>query len=268
MKVAASEWGLSRRFYLPNEDAAVVRGALGLCPRAPERPLFVGGSGLLLLDASSELEGARPTYVDIAPFQVAYFRQVLAALEEAAEPADLRRWYVDRVHPELAAHYARRGQTYRPEQALAALHDLFHIRLFFEAEALARARVVGRATAIRESEVAGYLRAPGEPHDFIYLGNAPDYLGAPDLDGLFAACRRHGAPVYLLETSACLDPGALRAAWARAGYHLHPGSAELDLRNRGLGSRTLERSWNRPGQVEFLVMGDGPAARAPGGDPR
>jgi hypothetical protein len=41
----------------------------------------------------------------------------------------------------------------------------------------------------------------------------------------------------------------------RVGYTVHPGSADLSSRNRGLGSRTLDRPWNRMGEIVVLIPG-------------
>ena len=108
-------------------------------------------------------------------------------------------------------------------------------------------------TGIVRDDIVSYLERPGTVHDFIYLGNVPDYLPESALKRLFAACRALRAPIYLLATSACPDTEGLRRCWESAGYAPHPASDRLDGENRGLGSTRLDKSWNRPGTVRLLV---------------
>ncbi len=248
------DWGIGSRFYLPNEDAAVVRAALGRLRRRPRRPVFVGGSGMALLEAARSLPRLESAvYVDVAAFQFEYFRLLLRAVECSQDPGELRSWFARTVYPELRCHQSGRGRFYDLDQILAAMQHLFGLDFFFDATAFDQARaILGRVVAVR-SGIGAYLAAAPVNHDFIYLSNVPDYLVPDDLAALFAACRRHQAAVYLLATSACPDRAVLARAWQTAGYSPHEASARLDFANRGLGSPRLERSWNRPGTIHLLL---------------
>ena len=80
------DWRKETRFYVPNEDAdaarlalACLRGGLG---RAPRRPVFVTGSGMLALDLLPELdEGCEAQCIDLSPFQQAWMARVMVAVE-------------------------------------------------------------------------------------------------------------------------------------------------------------------------------------------
>jgi len=250
----APDWGAGSRFYLPNEDAAVVCAALRRLHRRPRRPVFVGGSGMALLEATRTLPRLESAvYVDVATFQFEYFRLLLRAMENCQGPDELRAWFAGVVYPELRQHLGRRSQAYDLDQILAAMRHLFGLDFFFDAAAFAQARsMLPRVAAVR-SGIETYLAAAPVNHDFIYLSNVPDYLVPADLDGLFAACSRHKAAVYLLATSACPDQAALARAWQAAGYRCHEASARLDAANRGLGSPRLQRPWNRPGTIHLLL---------------
>jgi len=247
-------WGVEQRFFLPNEDARPVAAAMALQPEPPRRPVFVGGSGLLLLEALARTGGdPRATFVDVAPFQVKYFSEVVGTVQAARTSADLRWWFAEETYPRLRAHYRERGQDYSLDAALRAMRELFGLSLFFEDASLARARLIARTTAVRREEIGRYLARTEERHDFIYLSNVVDYLDGDALDRLLEACRRHNAPVYVLVTSACPDPEGFLAASEAAGFTRDPRSCSLDEQNHGLGSRALDRSWNRPGTIHLLV---------------
>ncbi|WP_428561386.1 MAG: hypothetical protein ACP59X_18815 [Solidesulfovibrio sp. DCME] len=257
MNPAGPDWGGGSRFYLPNEDAGVVRAALGYFRPRARRPVFVGGSGMMLLEAAAGLPRLqRATFVDVADFQCDYFHRLRRALAGCATPGELRTWFADTVYPELCRHHQARGRAYGLEQVLEALRQTFRLRFFFDPAAFRRAQaVVDRVVPVR-ADIAGHLAATPQAHDFIYASNVPDYLGRDGLAAFFAACRGHAAPVYLLLTSACADPEAVRQAWEAAGYAPHPAAKGLDARNRGLGSPRLARPWNRPGTVHLLVPQD------------
>lgn len=253
MSTPAPDWE-TRRFFLPNEDAGVVRAALLAGPSVPARPVFVGGSGMVLLEACAGAPGACPVFVDVAPQQVTYFGQLVEALRRADSPEALRRWFGAVVYPQLVDHLAARGQAYPLEDVLRAAREKFRLRFLFEEEPFDQARAIAGRVTVVEADIVAYLAACPTRHDFIYLGNVPDYLPAPRLRALFGACRRHGAPVYLLLTSACADVTDVRAAWGEEGFLEDPGSIALDLVNRGLGARDLDRAWNRPGKVHLLSL--------------
>ncbi|MEI7706067.1 MAG: hypothetical protein WCK73_15895 [Deltaproteobacteria bacterium] len=252
----------ARRFFVPNEDAGVVRAALGLCSPPPVAPLFVGGSGMVLLDAASDHPSARATYVDVSRHQIEYFRSLAAAISAARTAQEARTWFETEVYPQMSEYYRSRGKDYPLEQVLAALRDLFRIRFFFSDEALARARVAAREVAVVTADVVAYLAATPRRHDYLYLSNVPDYLAPERSRALFGACRRHRAPVYLLVTSATPDAGLLRRVWMEEGYREEPRSGSLDADNRGLGAKGLERSWNRPGKLCLLTIDEAAACRA------
>lgn len=248
----------SRRFYVPNEDAGVVRAALALCAAPPVSPVFVGGSGMVLLDATSTLPAARATFVDVSPHQAEYFRALAGAITASTAPEDVRAWFGATVYPQLAGHHRARGETYALEEVLAGVRDLFRIRFFSCDDTLARARTVAREARVVHADVVAYLAATSHRHDFIHLSNVLDYLPPVRRRALFGACRRHRAPVFLLVTAACPDAQAVREMWRDEGYLEHADCAALDAENRGLGSSRLRRRWNRPGRVYLLQ----PDARA------
>lgn len=248
----------SRRFFVPNEDAGVVRAALALCAAPPLSPAFVGGSGMVLLDATSTLPAARATFVDVSPHQTEYFRALRDAIAASNGPGDVQAWFRAAVYPQLARYYGGRGEAYAVEEVLGAIRDFFRIRLFSCHEALTRARPVARGTRVVQADVVAYFAATPHRHDFIHLSNVLDYLPPVRRRALLGACRRHRAPVLLLVTSACPDAEAVRETWRDEGYLEHAGCGALDAENRGLGSSRLQRRWNRPGRVYLLQ----PDARA------
>ena len=254
MSAKAPDWGGGSRFYLPNEDAAVVCAALASLASRPRNPVFVGGSGMTLLEAAGHLPRLeRATFVDVADFQFEYFRRLLRAVTKSSSPEMLRDWFGRAVYPELRRHHMARGRDYALEQIFAALSDLFGISFFNDAAAYVHVRSsMDRVTVVR-ADIGSYLARQSVGHDFIYLSNVPDYLDKPALQKLFAACLAHAAPVYLLLTTACTDPDAVRRAWKAAGYALHAASAQLNAANRGLGSSCLKRPWNRPGTIHLLL---------------
>ncbi len=255
MSARLPNWGFSTRFYLPNEDAAVVCAALVLLGRRVRRPVFVGGSGMVLLEAAASLPRLEQvTFVDIAPFQLDYFREILHAVALAESPDWLRQWFGRVVYPRLRDHYRLRDREYGLDRVMAALAGHFGVSFFFDPPTLRRVReTIGKAKIVRD-DIVSYLHREGEPHDFIYLSNVPDYLPGTAVEELFAACRARQAPVYLLATSACPDREGLRWAWESAGYAPHPASERLNRENRGLGSAGLDKDWNRPGSIYLLML--------------
>ena len=254
MKAGQPNWGSGSRFFLPNEDAAVVCAALEILGRNVRRPVFVGGSGMVLLEAAAGLPSLEQvTFVDIAVFQFDYFREFLRAVAQAESPTLLREWFSSAVYPNLRDHYRRRGQEYGLDQVMAALAGRFGVSFFFDPQTLCRVReMVEKAKVVRD-DIVSYLDRQEDTHDFIYLSNVPDYLTGTAVERLFAACRAQRAPVYLLTTSACPDREGLRRCWESQGYSLHPASDRLNGENRGLGSASLDRSWNRPGSIHLLI---------------
>jgi len=254
MNASSPAWGEGSKFYLPNEDTAVVRMALRLFRARVRRPVFVGGSGMALLEGASVL--ARPesiTFVDLADFQLDYFLCLLRAIEQTSSPAQLREWFSGQVYPELCHHFAQRGLEISCGQVLQALLRRFGVDFFFKETALARVRRLLPHIESERCGIVSHLARSGTRHDFIYLSNVPDYLPEAELDALAAACARHEAPVYLLLTSACADARRAAAAFAQAGFAEHPVTGQLNARNRGLGSPSLVNAWNRPGRIHLYV---------------
>ena len=254
MSAGLPAWGAQSRFYVPNEDAAVLRASFDALPDRPRNPAFVGGSGMLLLEAVRilpELESA--VFVDVAAFQCAYATQLFAALETLPDPAAFRAWFGKNVYPDLRGHFlARKGTDYPLEQVLNALDNRFGIEFMFNDAAYDGVKKSVARVRIVRKEITAYLAAPERAHDFIYLSNVPDYLCPQEAEALFQVCRRYKASVYLLLTSACGDQPAVATAWKKAGYQTHPASRRLDAMNRGLGCATLTTTWNRPGVVFLL----------------
>jgi hypothetical protein len=216
---------------------------------------------MLLLEAARLLPRLeRADFVDVAPFQCAYAVRLLAAVRFSRSPGDLRDWFATKVHPELEEHFAARGQRFPLENVMSALENLFGCRFFFDVGALDEARRVAERTVIHMGDIVSHVavaEAPGGDCDFCCLGNVADYLPLERLDALWAACAPRGVPILLLLTSACPDASSVRRSWEDGGFSPHPASRELDEMNRGLGSATLARSWNRPGTYTLLI----PAAK-------
>lgn len=249
------EWGQGSRFYLPNEDATMVRKALAALPGPARKPVFVGGSGMVLLDALADLPDLETaTFVDVAAFQERYFERLLAAFETARSASDLRDWFAAEVYPELSAHFMKRGQAYPLANVMAALEHRFSIRFFFEDSVFQTIRRSLSAIRINRTDVLTYLASRSMDHDFIYLSNVPDYLGKMRLVETFRACREMEAPVYLLLTSACENPDLVRGCWENNGYSRHAVSSALSAQNQGLGSHALNAAWNRPGDIHLLTL--------------
>lgn len=257
MTTTAPSWGLSSRFYIPNEDAAVVRAALSLLGAQVRRPVFVGGSGMVLLEAASALADLeRATFVDISMFQVQYFQKLVRAINHAESPESLRAWFCRAIYPALQDHYRRRGRRYLLGNIIAALSDHFGLDFFFKQEDFLNVQhALARIDAVHH-DIVSYLAESGEQHDFVYLSNVPDYLPESDLKMLFESCWARNAPVYLLLTGACENKEAVKQIWESAGYVAHPSIHELNCRNRGLGSATIDKRWNRQGFIWLLFPGD------------
>jgi hypothetical protein len=250
------DWRKETRFYVPNEDAdaarlalACLRGGLG---RAPRRPVFVTGSGMLALDLLPELdEGCEAQCIDLSPFQQAWMARVMVAVEAASSPADLQDWLGGEVLAEMNAFYAARGRAYTLEGVLDALRRFFHIRFFFEGDWLCRVRE--RLGMVRNIQGDMVERVQQGEFDFAHFSNIVDYLPEASLHRLFGACAAEGAPCFFIETTACPDREALARAWLTAGMRLHPASERLSASNCALGCRTSVRHWMRTGAVSLLL---------------
>lgn len=250
------DWQEGTRFYLPNEDAEVVRRALELLAgsfHAPCRPLFVTGSGMLALDLLPSFGGGQKVEcVDLSPFQTAYMTRLMDVLKAVGSPVDLQCWFRREILPEMDAFYRLRGKSYSFENILTALGSFFHIRLFFDATALkAVQHRLEHVCCSREDMVERVCRNDG--FDFVHLSNIVDYLAPERLDKLFAACALAGAAVLYIETCVCKDTERLHESWRAAGFVPHPQNGCLDTMNRGLGCRNPVRDWMRAGHVRLLL---------------
>jgi hypothetical protein len=256
-------WRNGIRFYLTNEDARVVAKALALLPESPNYPVFVGGSGMIVLEVMASLTRETPScFVDISPMQVAFFEELQRALAQAENADGLRTWFEDSVYPRLNAHYLRRGLSYSLSEVMTSLRELFGIGFLFDDEVLVRAKNTSCLVVKHASDIVHYLRMSEGLHDFIYLSNVVDYMSPRQIEDLFASCVGHQATVYLLATSACKESGTLATIWSRFGYHVHEATPYLNRCNRGLGSTEVKRSWNRQGQVIFLFSDQLSAGKA------
>ncbi len=253
MSRGSESWENESRFFVPNEDAAVARAALAALPRPPRRPAFVCGSGMLLLDVLTGCPGARAVAVDVSSFQIGLFRGLQAAIAAAAGPGDLWDRFAREVHPRLREHYLRRGQDYTLDRVRAALDGMLGIRLFSDGAVFRAARALAPDVEPVHADMVEWLDRPDTDFDFVHLSNIIDYLDPGVLPDMFAACRRRGAPVLLILTTACDDPEAVRRAWTGTGYAVHPASEALSRANRALGARRADRSWVRTGEVALLV---------------
>ena len=255
MSAGLPEWGAKSRFYVPNEDAAVLRASFEVLPAHPRNPVFVGGSGMILLEAVRVLPDLESAFfVDVAAFQCSYAARLFAALEALPDAAAFRTWFEEAVYPDMREHFLARGEEYPLERVLNALKNSFGVEFMFDDAAYEGMRTsIARVRVVRK-DITEYLSAPECGHDFIYLSNVPDYMAPQEAGLLFQLCRQHGAPVYVLLTSACENQLAMAAAWEKADYRMHPASCRLDAMNRGLGCAALARSWNRPGTVFLLEL--------------
>ncbi len=257
MMIVQPSWGQKSRFFLPNEDAHVVCEALGMLKEAPRFPVFVGGSGLLLLEVVGTLpEDTGAVYVDVSRFQVEYFGKFLKALKRCDSPGQLREWFCAEVYPILRDHFTKvKDHLYREDQVLTAMEKLFRIRFFFEQEAFTRAQAAGELVEVFHEDIHDYLEKTERRHDFVYLSNILDYLPPEKVSSLFRSCMASRSSVYALITETCADQKAVARTWEGADFELHPRSADLSTINRGLGSRELKRPWNRKGEIWLLTPG-------------
>lgn len=247
-------WGGQSRFYLPNEDASALRAALRRLRSRVKNPVFVGGSGMLLLEGARVLPGLETAcFVDVAQFQVDYFTALCAAARRSGSARALRQWFCQLVYPELREHFLDRGQDYPLEAVLRALRRRFGVEFLFQDRALARVREALPGVRCLRADILEHLERAAGRHDFVYLSNVPDYLPRARLGRLAAALAAHRAPAYLLVTSACPHPRAVEAAFLEAGFAEHQMSAQLSADNRGLGAPDLQAAWNRPGRIHLYL---------------
>jgi len=260
MTAARPQWGGQSRFYLPNEDARAVRHALkalldmGMSIR---RPVFVGGSGMVLLDVLAELPDLEcATFVDVAPFQCSFFEMLRNSVTAAHTAADLRTWFRDTVFPDLTEHFQKRGQTFTWPGVEAAMEHHFGIRFFFDDSVLAEVRRRLQVVEIRCANMIDYLCADQCAHDFIYLSNIADYIAPDDLRRVITAGYDMRAPLYLLQTDVGREAVSMVNLTRHALVREHDISTYLNTINRGLGSPGLDKPWNRKGRISVLIPDD------------
>ncbi|MEE8484900.1 MAG: hypothetical protein V3S46_09910 [Nitrospinota bacterium] len=246
-------WGGRSKFYLPNEDARIVCEAVRHLDKRPNNPLFVCGSGMVALMVMSELEGgATGTVVDVSSFQLDYFKSLLEVIGRSENAEALLGWFKKTVYPELCAHFERRGKSYPLESVIGAMKNLFGIDFFYNNEVFLKIKSRIGSISTHKNDLNAYLQQIDARHDFIYLSNVVDHMDEEEFRGLFDSCRRLDAFAYLLITDACKEGEAVKKAWTEAGYTVHPFSAGLTKKNRGLGSASLVRDWNRKGNIYLL----------------
>jgi len=247
-------WGRQSRFYLPNEDAAVVCKAVRNLDYQVRNPLFVCGSGMVALTVMAGLDAnATGTVVDVSDFQIEYFTSLLKVIEQAENPAALLVWFEKTVYPQLCAHFVKRKKSYPLGNVIHALRDIFGIDFFFNEEVFFKVKTLAGSLRAHHDNIGGYLQKTKTAHDFVYLSNTPDYMNEQECGQLFESCIRLGSSVYLLLTDACADKAAVEKAWTDAGYAVHGCSDALTSGNRGLGSASLARDWNRKGRIYLLT---------------
>tara|TARA_B100000315_G_scaffold165400_1_gene154056 strand:- start:1362 stop:2135 length:774 start_codon:yes stop_codon:yes gene_type:complete len=247
-------WGEESRFYLPNEDAGVVCRAISFLEKKPRHPLFVCGSGMVALEVISRLDTeAVATLVDVSGFQIDFFKKLSVAIKRSEKPKDIINWFKEKVYPYLCKHFDKRGEYYPIENILSAIREIFRISFFSDIQTLENIQSRVDSINLIHEDIAGYLAKTTSLHDFVYLSNLPDYLSEDECAGIFSSCARIKATVYLLLTESCKNKEAVKIAWANAGYIDHPLSEELTADNRGLGSKSLKKKWNRKGSVHLLL---------------
>ncbi len=256
MTAEQPQWGGQSRFYLPNEDARAVRHALQALREMDlpvRRPVFVGGSGMVLLDVLAELPDMESaTFVDVAPFQCSYFEMLRNSVAAAHTAADLRSWFRDTVFPDLTRHFQKRGQTFTWPGVERALEHLFGIRFFFDDNVLAAVQRRLPNVKIRCTNMVDYLCSGQHNHDFVYLSNIADYIAPIDLRRVTSACCDMQSPLYLLQTDVGREAAFLEITTGPQ-VREHDISTHLNTINRGLGSPELDKPWNRKGRISFLV---------------
>ncbi len=248
-------WGCSSFFYIPNEDASIICEAILCLDKAPNNPLFVGGSGMVLLEAMNTLpNSSSAVYVDISSNQVEYFRSLLSGIEKCCTSREFQDWFVNGVYPKLRDHYIRyKSQMYQHGQVLSALENLFRISFLFSDMEFQKVKDTINRIKICRSDIITYLNE-NRRYDFVYLSNVADYMEPKYCEEMFHDCARNCVPVYLLMTDACNQKGLIKKAWEKAGYHVHQNSRLLSEQNRGLGSWNLKKEWNRRGDVYLLNL--------------
>ena len=114
MTIKEPKWGSSSFFFIPNEDTSIICEAIACLDKPPLNPLFVGGSGMTLLEAINTLpNNSNGTYVDISLNQVEYFQFLLLGLGKCHSAIEFQDWFINTIYPKLREHYIKyKNQVY------------------------------------------------------------------------------------------------------------------------------------------------------------
>ena len=238
------------RFFLPNEDAQVVRDAIYALTIRPEHPLFVTGSGMLALDLLPLFHG-KVTLVDIQESQTVYVRELIKVMEHADSIRTLQTWLIHDILPQINAYYAARGASYTEEGVLSALRNYFRIQFLFSDNALSAVRKRLCDVQLHTSDITDYLKT--HTHDFVHLSNIVDYLSSDQLEPLFAQLASLNATVFCIETTAIHDREAFLRIVQNAGFTSHAATPLLQAQNRALGGNEAKKPWMRTGFVHLFM---------------
>lgn len=247
------DWDHETRFFLPNEDAEVVRQALEALPRKVEEAVFITGSGFLALDILPSLaQELHLECIDRSPFQRDYCLNLIRILGFAASPEDILNFVHEQIVPKINAYYGERGQSYSHEGIEKALHELFRIRFLKDQTWLNQVKVRLKRVQVTCANAVDAV-ASRSRLDFIHLSNIIDYLDQESLQRLFQALRKHAAFVFAIETSACRNSEQLAELFSAYGFQEDESSPRLQSMNRALGCSHSTRPWMRTGRVHLLI---------------
>ncbi len=255
MMIKEPDWGSSSFFFIPNEDTSIICEAISCPDTPPINPVFVGGSGMALLETMNTLpDKSNVTYVDISSNQVDYFRFLLSGLEKCYSAIDFQHWFVNTIYPKLRDHFIKfKNQVYNLDQVLSALENLFRTSFLFCDSLYQKVKATINRIKICRSDIISHLNK-NEQYDFVYLSNVADYIKPEYYNRIFNDCANNYASIYLLLTDACNQRKLLKKTWEKVGYKIHKNSQVLSKKNRGLGSLDLKKSWNRKGEIYLLCL--------------
>ncbi len=255
MTTKEPEWGSSSFFFIPNEDTSIICEAISYMDKPPVNLVFVGGSGMALLEAMNTLPSkSNMTYVDVSSNQVEYFRFILSGLEKCYSAIEFQNWFANTIYPKLREHFIKyKDQVYNLDQVLSALENLFRTSFLFSDSIFQQVKATTNRIKICRSDIISHLNE-NRQYDFVYLSNVADYINPEYYNRLFNDCADNYASIYLLLTDACNQRELIEEVWEKAGYKVHENSRILSEKNRGLGSLDLEKPWNRKGKVYLLCL--------------
>ncbi len=255
MMTKEPEWGSSSFFFIPNEDTSIICEAISYLDKPPVNPVFVGGSGMALLEVMNTLPNkSNATYVDVSSNQVDYFRFLLSGLEKCYTAIEFRNWFENTIYPKLRKHFITfKGQVYNLDQVLSALENLFRTSFLFCDSVFQQVKPTTNRIKICRADIISHLNE-NRQYEFVYLSNVADYINPEYYNGLFNDCASNYASIYLLLTDACNQRELIKKAWKKVGYKVHENSHILSEKNQGLGSLNLTKPWNRKGEVCLLCL--------------